>query len=134
MSTLETFVGNMSVATLAEIVGLDVDVVVERIFGKAGALTPALSSAPARQAAKSSSAGQMELPVARGTRTHAKRAEFDTAIFDFLREQTEPVRARAIKAALGGTSAQVRTRLHALIEAGQVRQSGQAAGTRYALR
>jgi len=65
------------------------------------------------------------------TRTRAGREALDAAIVDYLRSQSEPVRALDIRKGIGGTAAQVRTRLNYLIEQGKVTYKGRASGTRY---
>lgn len=65
------------------------------------------------------------------TRTRQGREALDQAILAFLREQPEPVRALDIRGGVGGTAAQIRTRLNYLIEQGKVTYKGRASGTRY---
>jgi predicted ArsR family transcriptional regulator len=65
------------------------------------------------------------------TRTRTGRAELDQSILDFLKSQSEPVRALDIRKGIGGTAAQIRTRLNFLIEKGKVTYKGRASGTRY---
>ena len=65
------------------------------------------------------------------TRTRTGRAELDQSILDYLKSQSEPVRALDIRKGIGGTAAQIRTRLNYLIEKGKVTYKGRASGTRY---
>lgn len=65
------------------------------------------------------------------TRTPAGRAEYDQAIIDALSGASSPLSANDVRAKVGGTSLQARTALNRLIEAGKVRWSGRARGTKY---
>ena len=70
------------------------------------------------------------------TRTAEGRAALDLAIgkFLFLTSTKEPSRAENIRAAVGGTPAQVRQSLTRLMEEKKVTKSGQKRGTTYSLR
>lgn len=141
MSALETLVANMSVAQLAELAGMDVDSMVALVLGKKAGAAP---KAPARRGGRRKAAEAVEgeadapaqaAPASSGkghnTRTRAGREALDQAIIAFLKEQSEPVRALDIRAGVGGTAAQIRTRLNFLIEKGKVTYKGRASGTRY---
>jgi hypothetical protein len=152
MSALEQLVGNMTVAQLAEAAGMDIDAVVGLVLGNRGASAPA-KAAPAAKGRKpgrppKAAAVQEAAPAAaadeededegdeaaggdHNTRTRTGRAELDQAILDYLKSQSEPVRALDIRKGIGGTAAQIRTRLNYLIEKGKVTYKGRASGTRY---
>jgi hypothetical protein len=149
MSALEQLVGNMTVAQLAEAAGMDIDAVVGLVLGNRGVSAPA-KAAPAAKARSGRKPGrppkaaavQEAAPAAEAdedeggsdghnTRTRTGRAELDQAILDFLKSQSEPVRALDIRRGIGGTAAQIRTRLNYLIEEGKVTYKGRASGTRY---
>lgn len=156
MSALEQLVGNMTVAQLAEAAGMDIDAVVGLVLGNRGmAATAAKAAAPAKgksgrkpgRPPKSAQEPVQEQLVAEddededeggegggdghNTRTRTGRAELDQAILDYLKSQPEPVRALDIRKGIGGTAAQIRTRLNYLIEKGKVTYKGRASGTRY---
>lgn len=149
MSALEQLVANMSVAQLAEMAGMDVDTMVSLILGKGKGAAPARKTAkkagrrpgrpPASQAAPAAAEGAAQAPAAApsgddgglNTRTREGRNRLDAAILDFLKEQTDAVRALDIRRGIGGTSAQVRTRLNFLISKKKVTYTGRASGTRY---
>lgn len=141
MSALQELVANMSVAQLAELAGMDVDSMVALVLGKRGA-APAAAKAPARrgrraaaEAAPAEATPAQAAPAtgkkAHNTRTREGREALDQAIIAFLKEQAEPVRALDIRKGVGGTAAQIRTRLNVLIEQGKVTYKGRASGTRY---
>lgn len=143
MSALETLVSNMTVAQLAELAGMDVDSMVALVLGKArkGAGTAPKAAAPRgrRKAAAAESTAQAEAPAQappsrskkHNTRTREGREALDQTILSFLKEQSEPVRALDVRKGVGGTAAQIRTRLNFLIEQGKVTFKGRASGTRY---
>lgn len=143
MSSLETLVGNMTVAQLAQAAGMDIDGVVALVLGADGKAP--VKVAPAKRGRK---AGRKAAPVveveagpaeveeapaggSHNTRTRAGREALDKAIIDFLKAQSEPVRALDIRKGIGGTAAQIRTRLNYLIERNKVTYKGRASGTRY---
>jgi hypothetical protein len=155
MSALEQLVGNMTVAQLAEAAGMDIDAVVGLVLGNRGASVSAAKAAPAASKApsgrKPGRPPKVKAPVAEtapaaadsdegddegdgdghNTRTRTGRQELDQAIIDYLKSQSEPVRALDIRKGIGGTAAQIRTRLNYLIEKGKVTYKGRASGTRY---
>lgn len=141
MSALEQLVANMTVAQLAELAGTDVDSMVALVLGKtkrAAAKTAQAAPRRGRKRAEAADAGavaQNDAPASSGdghnTRTRAGREALDAAILGFLKEQSEPVRALDIRKGVGGTAAQVRTRLNFLIEKKKVNYTGRASGTRY---
>ncbi|MCH9686692.1 MAG: hypothetical protein K0V04_34990 [Deltaproteobacteria bacterium] len=132
MSSLENLVRNMTVAQLADAANLEVGALVELVLG--GGKAPAAPAKPKKVAAakpgRPAKAAASDGP-SHNTRTQSGREALDTAILSFLKAQKEPSRALAVKAAVGGTSAQVRARLNTLIEAGRVTFTGKASGTRY---
>lgn len=147
MSALEQLVGNMTVAQLAEAAGMDIDAVVSLVLGTrqqaAPAAAPAAKAKGGRRGGRRAAA-QEAAPAAAvaapeasdddegvNTRTRSGREELDSAILDFLKGQSEPVRALDIRKAIGGTAAQIRTRLNYLIEKNKVTYKGRASGTRY---
>ena len=146
MSSLEELVGSMTVAQLAEHAGMDIDSVVALVLGAKGGAPKAV--APKRGGRKAggrkAAVGAVEAEIApvedepaedtggsHNTRTRAGREALDNAIIDYLKAQSEPVRALDIRKGIGGTAAQVRTRLNYLIEQGKVTYKGRASGTRY---
>jgi hypothetical protein len=153
MSALEQLVGNMTVAQLAEAAGMDIDAVVGLVLGNRGVSAPSVKAAPAAKGKRKpgrppKAAAQEPAPAAvtaeededeggdaggegHNTRTRTGRAELDQAILDYLKSQSEPVRALDIRKGIGGTAAQIRTRLNYLIEKGKVTYKGRASGTRY---
>lgn len=158
MSALEQLVGNMTVAQLAEAAGMDIDAVVGLVLGNRGASVPAAKAAPTATKAPSGRRPgrppKIRPPVAEAapaagssdeddddeggggdgghnTRTRTGRQALDQAIIDYLKSQSEPVRALDIRKGIGGTAAQIRTRLNYLIEKGKVTYKGRASGTRY---
>lgn len=155
MSALEQLVGNMTVAQLAEAAGMDIDAVVGLVLGNKGATAQVAAKAapaakgrggrkpgrPPKAAAVQEAAPEAEADEddegdegggdGHNTRTRTGRAELDQSILDYLKSQSEPVRALDIRKGIGGTAAQIRTRLNYLIEKGKVTYKGRASGTRY---
>jgi hypothetical protein len=156
MSALEQLVGNMTVAQLAEAAGMDIDAVVGLVLGQKRASAPVVkAAAPAAKGKGGRKPGRPPKVAApepalaatsdddddegdgegggdgHNTRTRSGRQELDQAILDFLKSQAEPVRALDIRKGIGGTAAQIRTRLNYLIEKGRVTYKGRASGTRY---
>lgn len=140
VSLLEHFVANMSVVQLAEAVGLSVEQVARLVLSRAGPQTHtkapskpsrAKGASPKKARAGRDATGRQLAGPTRNTRTAAGRATLERAILEFLRTQTQPVRALDIRQAVGGTAAQIRTRLNALIDDDQVAYKGRARGTRY---
>lgn len=155
MSALEQLVGNMTVAQLAEAAGMDIDAVVGLVLGNRGVgaakAAPAAKGKSGRKPGRPPKATQEQMQAAlaaagddededegaeaggdgHNTRTRTGRAELDQSILDYLKSQSEPVRALDIRKGIGGTAAQIRTRLNYLIEKGKVTYKGRASGTRY---
>lgn len=143
MSALETLVSNMTVAQLAELAGMDVDSMVSLVLGKARKGAGAAKESPTprgrRKAAAAESTTQAAAPAQaapapskkHNTRTREGREALDQAILSFLKKQGDPARAIDVRNGVGGTAAQVRTRLNVLIEQGKVSFKGRASGTRY---
>lgn len=155
MSALEQLVGNMTVAQLAEAAGMDIDAVVSLVLGKqsggASKAAPAAAKGkpgrkPGRKAATQEAAPAAVISSTgddddddeggggeggHNTRTRTGRQALDSAILEYLKGQSEPVRALDIRKGIGGTAAQIRTRLNYLIEKGKVTYKGRASGTRY---
>ncbi len=139
----------MTVAQLAQAAGKDIDAVVALVLssgkGKGSAAQaptgvrrgrkpgPRAAQAPAAPAAAPAAPAQAVASSGDGhnTRTRAGRLALDAAILAFLKTQTEPVRALDIRRGVGGTAAQVRTRLNFLIDKKKVTYKGRASGTRY---
>lgn len=136
MSALEQLVGNMSVAQLAESAGLTIDEVVALVLKRAGKAGGSRASAGAKRSGVSSqnkaAVGSFAVTERRhNTRTQAGRDALDGAIMSILKQTGEPMRAVDIREAVGGTAAQVRARLNALIGDGKLAYKGRASGTRY---
>ncbi len=140
MSALEQLIANMTVARFAELANMDVGTVAELVLGKGGSVQAAPKAAPkARGGRKVRKGGPaQEVSAApetdqaeHNTRTRAGREALDNAILEYLKASKEPVRALAIRDAIGGTAAQIRTRLNYLIEKKKVTYTGRASGTKY---
>lgn len=69
----------------------------------------------------------------RNTRTQAGRDAIDAEISTFL-ETAGTVAAEDVRAAIGGTAAQIRDSLTRLMDAGSVVRTGERRGTRYTLK
>lgn len=146
----------MTVAQLAEAAGMDIDAVVGLVLGNKGAAAPAKAApaakaapvvakrkpgrprkvvqdaaAPAAVTTDDDEGGDEGGEGGHNTRTRTGRQALDQAILDFLKGQAEPVRALDIRKGIGGTAAQIRTRLNYLIEKNKVTYKGRASGTRY---
>ncbi|MEM9462192.1 MAG: hypothetical protein AAGF11_49010 [Myxococcota bacterium] len=136
----------MTVAQLAQAAGMEIDEVVALVLGSGGKAPvkavaakrgrkPGRKPAPvvAEADAPAAEAPEAEAPAAgsHNTRTRAGREALDKAIIDYLKQQSEPVRALDIRKGIGGTAAQIRTRLNYLIERNKVTYKGRASGTRY---
>lgn len=134
----------MSVAQLAELAKMDVDSVVTLVLRQSGKAAAAAAPKAARRgpgrppkaaaAQRPAKAPKAAAPSASGghnTRTKEGRDVLDTAILTFLQNAPEPVRALDIRREVGGTAAQVRTRLNYLISKNKVSYKGRASGTRY---
>ncbi|MCH9680095.1 MAG: hypothetical protein K0V04_01575 [Deltaproteobacteria bacterium] len=146
MSALEQLVGNMTVAQLAQAAGKDVASIVALVLASGKGASTATRAPVTRQAKKvtkraESTVEAVAAPAAapssgdgHNTRTRAGRQVLDAAILEFLKGQTEPVRALDIRRGVGGTAAQVRTRLNVLIDKKKVTYKGRASGTRYRAR
>lgn len=139
MSALEQLVGNMTVAQLAEVAGLSIDEVVGLVLKK-GASRPASGGrgrkdsgdAPTTTSHNKAAAGSFAVTERQHeTRTQAGRDALDKAILTVLKQTGERMRAVDVRDAVGGTAAQVRARLNALIADARVSYGGKASGTRY---
>lgn len=136
ISALEQLVGNMTIAQLAAARGMTVTelgaLVLEAGSPRGETPKPTASSRPkAKPKAKESPEAGTANSTETNTRTRAGREALDESIVDFLKSQSEPVRAVDIRNGIGGTAAQIRTRLNVLIEQGRVNYKGRASGTRY---
>jgi hypothetical protein len=65
------------------------------------------------------------------TKTPAGRKRYDAAVVAAVRAAKGPVSAAQIRAVVGGTPLQTRTALNRLIDAGKIKWTGKARGTRY---
>ena len=97
--------------------------------GRKAAGKPAAAAAPA--AAPVARKGKAAKAAEVDTRTAEGRAAYDAAVLSALRAMTKPASASNLTAVAGGSPLQIRTALARLIEAGAVRWSGRARGTRY---
>ena len=141
MSALENLIASMSVAQLAEMAGMDVESMVTLVLERGGRGTAAPKAKGRRGGRKKAEAAEGEAATqaapakksgsGHNTRTKAGRDALDAAILEFLGSQSDPVRALDIRKGVGGTSAQVRTRLNYLISQSKVAYKGRASGTRY---
>jgi hypothetical protein len=111
---------------------------VRKAGGRQEAAKPAAAEGrkPAAAAAKPAQAEGGRKPAKAAqvdvdTRTAEGRAAYDTAVLAALRAATGPQSASDLTAVAGGSPLQIRTALARLIEAGSVRWSGRARGTRY---
>lgn len=134
-SALEQLVGNMTIAQLAANSGITVNDLVEALRPR-GETKPTAARKTKPTAARETQPTELS-DAGTGsseettTRTRAGREALDAAILSFLEGQPEPVRSLTIRQAVGGTPAQVRTRLNFMIEKGEVNYTGRASGTRY---
>ncbi len=131
-STLEEFVGSMTLSELAQRSGKSVSQIIEWAGSKA---RPA-KAAPARAAA---AAAPAKKPSGRGsknvnTRTPEGRAAYDEAVFEAVSGAKDAVGSAYLRKRIGGTPLQLRTALNRLIESGKVTYQGKARATRYSLR
>lgn len=98
------------------------------------ASAPAAAAAPVAASGRKAKAegGARKAPGAEvDTRTGEGRAAYDAAVLAALKGMTKPASASDLTAVAGGSPLQIRTALARLIEAGGVRWSGRARGTRY---
>jgi hypothetical protein len=92
---------------------------------------PVVAAAPAAKG-KAKAEGRKAAPAAEvDTRTAEGRAAYDAAVLSALKGLGKPASASNLTAVAGGSPLQIRTALARLIEAGAVRWSGRARGTRY---
>jgi hypothetical protein len=90
-----------------------------------------LAGAP-RAGRRGRATGGRQAPTgAVNTKTPAGRKRYDAAVLSAVRAARSPVSAAQIRAAVGGTPLQTRTALNRLIDAGKVKWTGKARGTRY---
>ena len=97
-----------------------------------GGPAPAKATGSRRKAKKK--ATRARRPAKVNTRTEEGRAALDAAVGKTLASANGPSKAESIRAAVGGTAAQVRQSLSRLIEEKKVTKSGQKRGTAYSLR
>jgi hypothetical protein len=92
-----------------------------------------VAAAPAAKGkAKAEGGARKAAPAAEvDTRTAEGRAAYDAAVLSALKGLGKPASASNLTAVAGGSPLQIRTALARLIEAGAVRWSGRARGTRY---
>ncbi|MCA9707164.1 MAG: hypothetical protein KDK70_15030 [Myxococcales bacterium] len=136
----------MTVAQLAQAAGMEIDQVVALVLGTGDKVKAAPASKRGRKGGRKAAVEAVvaeveeaeeaeddgsEAPGEHNTRTRAGREALDKAIIDYLKSQPEPVRALDIRKGIGGTAAQIRTRLNYLIERNKVTYKGRASGTRY---
>lgn len=121
---IEELVAKMTVAELARATGFSVSELVALVLEDAGGLANKLPSGasvtptpPAEPAVE--------------TRTQRGRDALDAAILAVLRESKQPLRALEVREHVGGTAAQVRGRLNALLQEERIGSRGQASGTKY---
>jgi hypothetical protein len=138
MSALEQLVGNMTVAQLADAAGLSIDEVVSLVL-KQGASRPsavggrkASGDVPTATSHNKAAAGSFAIAEREHeTRTQGGRDALDRAILTVLKQTGQRMKAVDIRDAVGGSAAQVRARLNALIGDARVAYAGKASGTRY---
>ena len=137
MSALENLIASMTVAQLAEMAGMDVESMVTLVLEQGGRGTAAPKAKGRRGGRKKAEAGASEsdaatqAPAKKSGSGHNTRTKAGRDALEFLGGQSDPVRALDIRKGVGGTSAQVRTRLNYLISQGKVAYKGRASGTRY---
>ncbi len=106
---------------------LSLDELAEAVRSAGGAVTRAASAGKAARTAATPKRGRGR---SYNTRTAKGRAQIDRAVAAFL-EKSGRASAEEVRAAVGGTSAQVRESLTRLIKEKRVTKSGQRRGTRY---
>jgi hypothetical protein len=135
-SSYETLIARMTVAQFAETSGITVASLVDLethahhhpVSGSNGhRAAPTKTGGRGRRAAGASAGASVE------TRTPAGRARLEQAVLASLQRHGEPIRAVEIRAEVGGTAAQVRARLNALVADGRIGERGQSSGKRYFL-
>lgn len=128
MSAIESLVGQMTVSELAAKAGMSVSSIVE--IALSGAKAPRAPKMPAPSAA---AAGPTKVGNGRvvDTRSAEGREIFQGRVLDFVQDAPGKVSAQDVRAAVGGTAAQVRKALNVAIENGDLKYGGRARGTRY---
>ncbi len=104
----------------------------EEFVSALGGPAPAKAARGRRRAKKKATRAKRSAKV--NTRTEEGRAALDAAVGKTLASAKGPSKAESIRAAVGGTAAQVRQSLSRLIEEKKVIKSGQKRGTAYSLR
>jgi hypothetical protein len=121
-SSLETLVGSMTIAELAERSGKSVETIASFALG---------GGAPSRSSATAPSTG------AAARRTSTRKVEdrgFDDRVLAAIEAAGGEARSVDIEDKVGGTSEERRAALHRLVKARKLKRSGVARGTRYAVR
>ncbi len=106
---------------------LSLDELAEAVRAAAGG---ARRAAPAAKPGRAAAPSKRRRGKSYNTRTAKGRAQIDRAVAAFL-EKAERASAEEVRAAVGGTAAQVRESLTRLIKEKKVTKSGQRRGTRY---
>jgi hypothetical protein len=128
-SSLETLVGSMTIAELAERSGKSVETIASFALG---------GGAPSRSSATAPSTGAAARRTS--TRKVPKAAApvedrgFDDRVLAAIEAAGGEARSVDIEDKVGGTSEERRAALHRLVKARKLKRSGVARGTRYAVR
>ncbi len=127
-SSLEAFVGGLTIAELAERSGKSVEQIVDWALGKRRPSTVQGSTAAAGvQAGKEAGTHGVN------TRTPEGREAYDNAVLALLESAKTPMGASKLRKQAGGTPLQMRTALNRLIDTGKVSYTGQARAMVYTL-
>ena len=94
-------------------------------------LYPVETLAAKRRLLAAAEAGNWPLLLNHETKTPAGRKRYDAAVVDAVRAAEGPVSASQLRSVVGGTPLQTRTALNRLIDAGKIKWTGKARGTRY---
>lgn len=129
-SSLEEFVGTMTVRELSERSGKSIEQLVAWALGGAAASPGARKPARSADPEPTGRGGSGRRAV--NTKTAAGRAAFDAAVLESLNAANAPTGASKLRKKVGGTGLQMRTALNRLIDAGKVRYQGRARATKYA--
>ncbi len=133
--SLESFVGGLTIAELAQRSGKSVEDLVDWAMGGKSARASKPGATPSRKRkAVDTKPARRPSGGAVNTRTAEGRAAFDRAVIEALVEAGKAVGATPLIRKVGGTSLQMRTALARLVEAEKAVQRGRARATVYEAR
>lgn len=130
-TSLEAFVGGLTVADLANRSGKSVQQIVDWSMGGQTARATT-ATAPTNGAATPSAKRVANREV--NTRNAQGRAAYDSAVLEQLSGRKRPVSASSLRKKVGGTPLQMRTTMNRLIGAGKVSYEGKARAMVYSIR